>query len=310
MQTGDFAVPPELAASGVLPSPPGVVLEIMRIVNDEDSTVQELGRVIENDPVLAANLLGTANSALYNLVREIHSIRDAVVLLGFRAVRSLALGVSVAEAVPANEQCEWFDLGLYWRHSIMTAALAKGLATKAARPLAEEAFLIGLIGNLGRLVVANALPDRYGPVLQQTPWPSGEIESAALGFTTAGVTAAILHRWGLPDSLCHAAGNLEHPHLLPDDLDPSTTKSGRIAAAANTATSRLLNTTESTPVEEIAGELSATVDLDSTVTHEVLESTSEQLPAVGNLIAASLPEGLHPNELLGQAQDLLHQAAA
>lgn len=75
-------MPAELSASGQIPSPPGVVMQILTLVADEDSTVEDLATVIEADPVLAGKLLGTVNSGLYSLAREIHSIEQAAVLVG------------------------------------------------------------------------------------------------------------------------------------------------------------------------------------------------------------------------------------
>ncbi|MEL7158016.1 MAG: HDOD domain-containing protein [Actinomycetota bacterium] len=304
-----FDVPAALATSGILPSPPGVVIDITRLVNDPDTTIEQLAAVVETDPVLTARMLGTVNSGLYALVRRIHSVPDAMVLLGFKAVRTLALGVSVAGGLPDPSACPGFDLGHYWRHSLMTAVLSRDLASHLKRAIADEAFTIGLIANIGRLVIATAVPADYGKALAANPWPDSATERQHLGFDSPTVTAALLHRWGLPDELCHAAGHVHSPEQLPEYVNDQTRFATTIVAAASTAIEHLLHPTDAAPIESIADTLATALDLDAAVTHQTLDEAADHLGDLQHLIADSLPEGLHPNELIDQAQRLLHHAA-
>lgn len=306
-----FELPPELAASGLLPSPPGVVVEVMRLVNDPNAEVEDLAAVIERDPVLAARLLGTVNSSLYTLVREIHSIADATVLLGFKAVRSLSLGVSVAKGMPDGAACASFDLGRYWSHSLMTAVLGRNLAMQIKRVLSDEAFTMGLLANLGRLVIAHGLPDRYDVLLRRHPWPDRQQEAAVLGFDHHGVGAGLLHRWALPDALCLAVLEYPDPSALPDDIDPTLRQATAIASAADRAVGRLLAVTDGElDVEAIAGSLAADLQLDPGTTAEALRDAADHIGQLDHLLGDGLPLGSHPDDLLAQARDLLVKAAA
>lgn len=307
-------------------------MEILRLVADEDSTVEDLAAVIEADPVLAARLLGTVNSGLYTLVREIHSIDQAAVLVGFRTIRTLALSVSLSEGVPAAPACPGFDLERYWRHCLMTAVLAKRMATELKKALADDAFSVGLIANIGRLVVARCVPGDYGRVLSVDAWPHSETETAALGYCTAQVSAALLKQWGLPDSLCAAVRWVDEPGRIPEHWNAATVLTAKIVSAADKAVDHLLQATngpaevaveagggqpggESGPedtdydaVHAVAGEIAAALDLTMDTAHLVLEEAGQQVGEVQHLVSSNLPSDINPADLIGKAQHLLAEA--
>lgn len=291
-------------------------MQILRLVADEESTVEDLARVIEADPVLAARLLGTVNSGLYTLVREITKIEEAAVLVGFRAIRTLALSVSVAEGIPSGPPCQGFDLEMYWRHSLMTAVLGKRLTAEIKKQLADEVFSVGLIANIGRLVSARCIPDRYSAALTDTPWPGHWAEIRAVGFCTAEVGAALLHQWGLPESLCFAVRFATDVGSLPDECDATVQTITQIVGATDTAVDRLLRSEEAeddvadSVTDSVAEALDKQFHLGSRVVHEVLEDASDQIGQVQHLIASNVPDDLNPTELISQAQKLLEEAAA
>lgn len=301
-------MPAELAATGLLPSPPGVVMQIMRLVNDEDSTVTDLANVIEADPVLSARLLGTVNSGLYTLVREIHGIEEAAVLLGFRAIRTLAMGVSLSETVPKKLACPGFSLEMYWEHCLMTAVLAKRMAGEVKRTLAEDAFSVGLIGNIGRLAIARCIPDRYAPALEIMSWPDAATEVAALGYTSAQVSAALLAQWGLPASLCASVRFIGAPSRMGDDWDDNTKLTTMMVGASDQAVIHMLDAPNDEALETIAGQIAATLSLSMGAVNEILEDSATQISHVQHLIGNNLPEGLDASELLEKAQNLLEGA--
>lgn len=301
-------MPPELAATGLLPSPPGVVMEIMRLVNDDDSTVEDLAHVIEADPVLAARLLGTVNSSLYTLVREIHSIEQAAVLLGFRSIRTLSMGVSLSETIPKEMACPGFSLEIYWEHCLMTAVLAKRVATEVKRALSEDAFSVGLIANIGRLAIARCIPQRYAPALQESPWPDSATETTTLGYSSAQVSAALLFQWGLPASMCTAVRYIDNPGGLDDDADAATKLTTNLVAAADAAVIHLLEAEDDDAIHRVADEMAETLDLSLDQVHHLLDDAGHQIGQVQHLVGDNLPEGLNPADLLGKAQHLLEEA--
>ena len=305
-----FEMPAEVVTSGKLPSPPGVVMEILRLVADEDSTVEDMARVIEADPVLAARLLGTVNSGLYTLVREINNIEQAAVLIGFRAIRTLALSVSLSEGVPTGPPCPGFDLEMYWRHSLMTAVLGKRLAREVKKQLAEDVFSVGLIANLGRLVAARCIPDRYSAALTTSPWPDLASETAVMGYCTAEISAALLQQWGLPESLCVSVRYQADQQNLPDNCSPTVALTTKIVGATDSAVDHLLRAKDADAIHHVATELDEAFDLGKRVVHEVLEDAGQQVGEVQHLVSSNLPGDINPAELISKAQALLEEAAA
>ncbi|MEM9655208.1 MAG: HDOD domain-containing protein [Actinomycetota bacterium] len=303
-------MPGEVATSGRLPSPPGVVMEILRLVADEESTVEDLARVIEADPVLAARLLGTVNSGLYTLVREIHKIEEAAVLVGFRSIRTLALSVSVTEGMPGGPACPGFDIGMYWRHCLMTAVLGKRLALEVKKQLCEDVFSVGLIANLGRLVAARCIPDRYSAALTTSPWPDLASETRVMGFCTAEISAALLHQWGLPDSLCLSVRYHADQENLPEDCGTAVATTTSIVGATDAAVDHLLRAEDADAIHHVATELNEAFDLGTRVVHQVLDDASQQIGEVQHLISSNVPEDISPVELISRAQQLLEEAAA
>ncbi len=300
-------MPTDLASSGLLPSPPGVVMEILRLVADEESTVQDLAHVIDADPVLAARLLGTVNSGLYTLVREIHSIEEAAVLVGFRAIRTLAMSVSLSDGVP-TPVCEGFDLEMYWRHSLMTSVLAKRLGREVKKALAEDAFSVGLIANIGRLVAARCVPDRYALALTESPWPDSQREISVLGYCTAQVSAALLKQWKLPLSLCAAVRYIDDPTAMHEHWDDNTRMTSRIVSAADQAVDHLLRAKDDDQIHGVADEVAELLDMSDRTAHQLMEEAGEQIGQVQHLISGSLPDQISPADLINGAQRLLEEA--
>lgn len=285
-------------------------MQILRLVADEESTVEDIAHVIEADPILAARLLGTVNSGLYTLVREIHSIEQAAVLVGFRAIRTLAMSVSLSEGVPDGPPCPGFDIEMYWRHSLMTAVLGKRLAREVKKQLCEDVFSVGLIANLGRLVAARCIPDRYSAALTTSPWPDLASETMVMGYCTAEISAALLQQWGLPDSLCLSvryAGDLAN---LPDGCDSSIQMTTKIVGVTDAAVDHLLRAENDDAIHHVAAELNEAFDLGAKVVHDVLEDASQQVGEVQHLVSSNLPGDINPAELISKAQSLLEEAAA
>ena len=194
-----------LNSLGTLPTPPFVAMEIIRLTRDPESSAADLAAVLNNDPVLATRILQVANSPAYGLAREVSSVDRATALLGLKAVKMMALSFSLASDV--GDDAGALKLNTYWYHSLLNAVAARRWAEILQPGLAEEAFLAGLLSNLGRLVLARSRQDQYKQVLAAsgTDWPSAADESAVLGFSSGDVTALVLEEWGLPEIIAAAA---------------------------------------------------------------------------------------------------------
>lgn len=191
-----------------LASPPGIALQVLQLSRQPDTTIEQLLHVIEADGALVARLLALVNSSLFGVSRRIASLRQAVVNLGSRTVQTMALTYALVDMVQrdANDG-ERFDYPRYWRRGLTTAVFARLLAQVACRHLAEEAFIAGLLADLGVVAAWRNAPVEYQPVWRRWEREGGElveIERAELDVSHADLSAALLERWGLPEHLCDA----------------------------------------------------------------------------------------------------------
>lgn len=195
-------------AAQSLPTLPASAMEVLRLTQAGDTSADDLADVIERDPSLAARLLQMVNSPVYGLRYKVVSIRQAVSLLGQRAVRVTALSVSLALQINTRRS-DGFDYQSFWRSSL-TSAVASRLLAKAARSgAADEVFVAGLLSQIGRLAAHCVDASLYRRVIE-TKDAHGlrlrDAEKAVLGVSGASLGQALLERWGLPDSICKAVG--------------------------------------------------------------------------------------------------------
>ncbi|MEM7678166.1 MAG: HDOD domain-containing protein, partial [Myxococcota bacterium] len=199
---------------------PKNALVIRRIVSDEASSFKDLEQAVSLDPALTANILKLANSPYFGVSRQINGLRQALILIGFEATRDLALALSLL-SVPRLRAVGAEHL---WQHSAATAALSRALAQHLAPTMAEEAFVAGLLHDVGKLI--RCLIQTPNAVFEQEPSTDESLltERQRDGFDHAELGAACLEHWNLSDATCSA---IRHHHR-PTDLsveDPA----GRLA---------------------------------------------------------------------------------
>ncbi|TWT40593.1 Cyclic di-GMP phosphodiesterase response regulator RpfG [Phycisphaerae bacterium RAS1] len=197
----------KIKSSGKLPSPSGVALELMRMVDDPASTIEQVTRAVEADPAIASQLLKLVNSPLAGVSRAVASLSLAVRLLGLRTVKNLALGVSLLGA-SRKSVSQSFDFERFWAESLARGVAARNLAHHFGCCAADEAFTIGLLSRVGRLALATAFGSAYDAVLDHARTaPSAslaELERREFGIDQNELTAEMLTDWRLADVYCHA----------------------------------------------------------------------------------------------------------
>ncbi len=203
----------ELKASGRLPSPTGVALNILELTRDPAANTEDLTDVLKGDPALAGQVLKYANSAGMGSRTEITSLNDALVRLGMSMVRQLCLGFSVLSSARSGP-CPRFDYQRYWTRSLATAVACQILSRRISSVSPDEGFTCGLLGHIGSLALASVYPDEYSTILDT--WNSGTnealhaLEESALTLNHHQVTAAIFNDWGLPEYYQEASLNQDN----------------------------------------------------------------------------------------------------
>lgn len=190
----------EIKASGNLPTPQGVALQVIQLTHKDDVTNQEIARAIKSDPALSSRLIKVANARVAYQTRPVVSVVDAVAVLGLSAVRQLVLGLSLMED-NRKGKCRQFDYQGFWGHSLLTAITAQNLVLHSGIGSTEEVFILGLLGKIGSLALATAYPQEYGRILDtaaQADSGLADLERAEFGFDHNQLTQAMVADWGMP----------------------------------------------------------------------------------------------------------------
>ncbi len=200
----DINVKRLLAESDNLPTMPAVASQLLVITEWENVDLGKVAETISKDVSLTSKILRVVNSPFYGLGQEISTISQALVVLGARATRSLTLSFSILTMCKGDGTSR-FDYPGFWTRSLNTAAVARELAFAVGLRTEEEAFLAGLLQNMGVMVVARCVPQLYARVVGEAGdklAPSLEAEREHLGIDHVEVAKLLFEKWNLPASLC------------------------------------------------------------------------------------------------------------
>lgn len=197
---------------------PEVTMRIIKLVEDPDSTAQDLNHVISNDPALGARILKVVNSAFYGLPGQIGSINRAIVLLGLNAVKNIAIAASLAKLFRGGQICPGFNARDLWTHSIAVGSTTRLLANEAGLGLPDEAFLAGLIHDIGIMVEMQSRRAKFVEVieaLEEDPHATmREVEQRILGADHEAFGAGLCRTWKFPASFAYVTGWHHRPMEL------------------------------------------------------------------------------------------------
>ena len=228
----------ELKLTGQLPSPPGVGMKILKLTQAENYSADDIGRAIMADPALTGRLLRIANSAQSGSARPITTVADATMRLGVRAVRNVALGLSLVSAYRSG-QCERFEYDRFWSASLARAVAAQSLSRQMRFGAPAEAYILGLLSEIGYLALASVHPVEYSELLStcgREPQKLARAEHARLEIDHSEVGAYLLEEWGLPEVYSRAVMMYEQRERASDDESPEALGFARILRHAHLLT--------------------------------------------------------------------------
>lgn len=205
-----------------LPTLPTIQARLIELVDNPRVEAKDLSRLISEDQALSARLLKVCNSAYYGLKNEVNSIDHAVVLLGFETVREIALSVSVLQYFRMDPTQGGFDAALFWEHSACTASIARYIAKKYRPDLISDAYLGGLLHDLGKLILMQYFPDDFSMCLSEAAKAEKylyEVEKEFLGVDHAQIGIWLAMKWKLPMPVCACIAHHHTPWLAEDKQD-------------------------------------------------------------------------------------------
>jgi HD-like signal output (HDOD) protein len=203
-----------------LPTMPHVASKVLELSSDPDTSADRLQQVIADDQAMTARILKIANSAMYACSRRINTLSEAIVMLGFNSIRSLVVTSAARNLYGGSGARLGLKERLLWEHSIGTAFACRLLAERRHPALREEAFLAGLMHDIGKLVLNLQVPDRFEEIVQIVYNENREFhatERELLGFDHGRVGALLVNKWKLSPVLEEVIGEHHTPESLGAD---------------------------------------------------------------------------------------------
>ncbi len=190
-----------LCESEHLPPMPVVIQRAMALLDDRSSSASDIAGLISKDEAITAKLLRVINSAFYGLPRRISSVRHAVTLLGFEQIRLLLLGIALFEGnTPRNPRAA-AEREMIWSHSLSCAMWAQAIARHSRYDPVEEAFIGGLLHDVGKVVLAVSVPQEFAnsvALVKKEGTGSREAEQQLLGIDHTQTGTVLSRRWNFP----------------------------------------------------------------------------------------------------------------
>jgi HD-like signal output (HDOD) protein len=191
-----------------LPTIPEVLVRLNEVIESEESSADDVAKVIALDPAVSTNILRIVNSAYYGLQVRVSSIGLAVSIMGFSMTKKVALKAAVFSVFGKKKiAVDHFDPVAFWKHSIFTGVAARALGMESTRfgsTHAEDLYICGLLHDIGKIIMLEKAPEKYREVLDQASEmgrPETVIERDVFGFTHADVGSVLGVKWFLPEDL-------------------------------------------------------------------------------------------------------------
>lgn len=276
--------------SASLPSIPIVATRCYEMTQDANCDYDKLVDLLTTDPGISASVLKLANSPLFGVTRQVSTLKQAISLLGVKRIRELVLVrylVQKTEEMPNDK----IDINYYWRLSLTTAILTSKFADAVAPHHRDEAFMGGLLADVGVIVLSRALPKQYASIAakyqphESEDWIGGEY--GLMGVTHGEVTAMVLEQWNLPQTLVQA---VRYHHALPTSI-PTDCKGAILARIINGSGSIakvLSQTSNSSSAVDTCRAAMDRVNLDVHVLIRALDGIDEEISRMAELLGVDV----------------------
>jgi HD-like signal output (HDOD) protein len=191
---------------------PDVALKVLEAIQDSQSNMNQISKIIEKDASIAARLLKVANSPYWGFSGKIDNIQRSLVLLGLREVSNIIIAVSIFTAFTKLKPKSSFDRDNFWLHASGTGQIARRFAKNIQLNFQGEEFVAALIHDLGKLILDQFFSEEFKQILTRSQESGSlpmESEEKFFGFNHSHIAAWLLKRWNIPESIVYSV-NYHH----------------------------------------------------------------------------------------------------
>jgi HD-like signal output (HDOD) protein len=199
-----------------LPTLPTVVSKMMELVDNPRTSARSLASLIQSDQVLTAKILKLSNSVYYGRQRQVATVDEAIVVMGFEAVKDMGLSVSVLEAFKSPGENRYFDLTLFWEHAISVGVGSQMLCRTYQPRYNGESFTAGLLHDLGKVVINQYCHDDFLEIMDRVHLGDEDLlaaETTVLATTHDRIGGWLANKWNLPYPIVEAIEFHHQPFL-------------------------------------------------------------------------------------------------
>ncbi len=195
-----------------LPTIPDIATKVIGLLDQPEVELEELADMILTDQVMASRVIKIVNSPLFRPMHEIRSIKRALIYLGFRHIREIALTCSIIDAFDSDEGV--FDIKTFWEHSFGVGVVAKIIAQRVHYPEVEKAYIVGIVHDIGEVLLSCCFKEDFGKVVDMLKGTGGsfvEAEEKLLGTTHCEVGLCLANKWNFPAEYCDVISHHHQP---------------------------------------------------------------------------------------------------
>jgi two-component system, cell cycle response regulator len=286
-----------------LPTLPAIAIQVLEMAQSEDVDIAEIARVISRDPAISSKILRTVNSSFYGRSQSVSQVSQALVILGLQSVKSLVLGFSLVGNLKQSKPSGFSHLE-YWKRSIYAATAAKVIAASVDIVQAEECFLVGLLQDIGMLVLDQVLKEEYGVVCARarTHKDLVEAERASLQSTHAEVSGMLAEMWKLPPLLALPMRYHHDPGAIDED---GLRELVNVAHAAGLCAEVFVQGDPTQPIADARAYFKQAFNLSEAACDALMGNIGQQTREAAPLFDIKLGEALDFDEILKRANEAL-----
>lgn len=275
-----------------LPPMPQVLLRFLHAVDDEHASMSDLALLVKQDPALCARILSATSAATAQRSNEFLTIEHCLLALGRRQIQVIAACLAVQGVFGTAAERRPYGLNGFWAHSLQVAELCRLIADQIPYPNSEEAYLAGLLHDIGELLLLGGLGDRYGALLN---WSRDEqtlvdMETPELATDHAEVGAWLVDRWQLSSFISDAVLFHHRPATQISGADPLS----RIVWAAHTALLQPAPSQADMPASMALAAAAELVGIDAETLQTLTLAARQKIFTLGQTLGIDVTADVHP----------------